>query len=162
MDTSLPPELDLTKKASETPPQDQGEKQLEATRTIAARLEHGETMVHNFTGEQREIYKKVAIACGSGTIKSEQSIGEEIDLLNYFAHKVEMIDQKTGEAFDQIRVVLFDKNGKAYSFASTGIADSVNLLISVFGNGPWTEPMPHRVVESRTNSGRKMLSLSPV
>lgn len=132
----------------------------EPAKTIAAKLDRGDANVHNFDGDSREKYRRIAIACGSNTVKSDDSIGKEIDLKYYFAHRVEMIDQKTGEAFDQTRIVLFDKNDVAYSFVSGGIVDSINLLISAFGQGPWIEPMAHKVIESRTNSGRKMLSLA--
>jgi hypothetical protein len=156
----------------ETKPLNTGEQQARETvaaetetqslKTIASRLEHGEAFVTNFDGNERERYKRIATACGSGTIKSNDSTGKAIDIKYYFAHRVPMEDSKTGEYIDQLRIVLVDKEDKYYSFVSAGIADSLNLLIGVFGNGPWTEPMEHKIAQTRTNADRNMLSLAPV
>ena len=162
MDYDVPATPELGTTEAKPAPADATEATTESVQTIAARLDRGEPFVHNFDGDKREQYKKVAIACGSAPMKSTESTGRVVDLQYYFAHRVLMTDPKTGEEFDQLRIVIFDKNGDTYSFASAGIADSLNLIIGVFGNGPWSEPMEHKITSSRTNSGRNMLSLVPV
>jgi len=131
-----------------------------APRSIMSRLDDGVAFVHNYDGSPQNVYRFIARCCGADTIRGDSAKGVPINLRYYFSHRVELIDHATGEAKDSIRIVLVDADDHYYSFVSGGIVQSLDVLISAMGDGPWEGLPPHKVIETKTRSGMKMLSLS--
>jgi hypothetical protein len=120
----------------------------------------GEAIVHNFDGDKMAQYRLTALATG-GACKPFEAIPETgIDLRYWFCHRVEMV-AKTGEIITPIRTALVDKSGAAYSFVSDGIARELDTLRSLFGEGPYTDPMPIKVGKIKTRSGGYTYVMGP-
>lgn len=109
---------------------------------------------NNFTGDKREIYRLTALACGGGAIGFDDFPKEGIDLEYFFCHMVEMRGRVAGEVIDACRIALIDKDGTVYSFVSDGLSRELDTLRSIFGNGPYREPM--KIVVRKVTTRNKM------
>lgn len=82
--------------------------------------------------------------------------GEVLEIVNFAAHPVSLVDENTGEIVNALRVVLIDKKGKNYDAVSQGIASSLQKIIAIVGMAPWdVEPLKIKVVEQKTRKGFK-------
>lgn len=88
--------------------------------------------------------------------------GEIIDLAYYYCHIVPMVSQKTGDTIDAWRCVLIDKNGTAWRFVSTTVIDAIDNLRSIFGDGPYVEPVKFTLQRGTARSGNQVYSLVPI
>lgn len=82
--------------------------------------------------------------------------GKVLEIVNYAAHPVSLVDENTGELVEALRIVLVDKNGVNYDAVSQGIASSLQKIIAIVGAAPWdNEPLKMKVVEQKTRKGFK-------
>jgi len=89
-------------------------------------------------------------------------INQIILLKDIYIEQIQMPDQKTGEMRDLPRIVLFDKDGKAYGATSYGIFSALRKVVEAFGDPrTWTEPLAVKVKQV-TRGENKMLSLEVV
>lgn len=77
----------------------------------------------------------------------------------FYAHLVELREQATGEVHDSIRLVLISPDKKTLSFVSNGAVDSLDLIRSCMGDGPYDPPLPIKVVRQKTRGGSTVLRL---
>ena len=89
-------------------------------------------------------------------------INEILEITNVVAHPVTLTDEETGEVINALRVVLIDKNGKAYQAVSGGIANAISRIISIIGDpatGAWEkEPVKMRVKQVKTRNGNNKVN----
>lgn len=86
--------------------------------------------------------------------------GEVLEITDFVAHPIELEDEVTKEMVQAMRVVLIDKNGKGYHAVSGGVVSSMQRIIGIVGQGPWTdEPLEIVAVEKKTRKGFKTLTL---
>lgn len=117
---------------------------------------------HNFDGDKLAVWKLTALACGS-TVKGFDDLPKDpIVVKYYYAHPVEMTDDKTGEIRETIRCVLITTDNQAYGFVSDGIALDLARLANVFGNRPFDPPIPLKVSVVKTRQGFRMYKIDPV
>lgn len=147
-------EPNKTSSGSEVQTQPKGQKSL------AIRLTE-ESPIHNFTGTKQEIWRKLALCSGSACRGKDDQPPEGIEVVNFMAHRIEMVNQQTGEVTEPTRIVLVTPNNEAYGFVSDFLADSLDMLIAAFGNGPWEPPIKLRVNEQKTRKGFKVLTIDP-
>ncbi|MFD9817355.1 hypothetical protein, partial [Streptomyces sp. NPDC059080] len=88
-------------------------------------------------------------------------IGEVIEITDMVAHAVELEDEVTKETIQAMRVVLLTADGQGYHSVSQGVASSLQRIIGIVGQGPWTdEPLKVVPKEVKTRRGFKTLTLS--
>lgn len=87
----------------------------------------------------------------------------EIVVEHMVAHPIELLDEVTGELIQAMRVVLLTPEGVGYHSVSTGVVSSLQRIIGIVGQGPWTaEPLTVVPVEKKTRKGFKTLTLKLV
>lgn len=85
-------------------------------------------------------------------------INKKIAIKDILIEPVEMLDEKTGEMKLQPRVVVIDKDGKAYQAVSIGIYNAVMNLGKCYGAPSWEDPIVCTVKQIPTKNG-SMLTL---
>ncbi len=104
--------------------------------------------------------RKSAIAIYNAVNNKGESLddhkNEVLEIVNFAAHPVSLVDENTGEVVDALRIVLVDKKGVNYDAVSQGIASSLQKIIAIVGMAPWdAEPLKIKVVEQKTRKGFK-------
>lgn len=79
----------------------------------------------------------------------------------WFAKKITIEDEKTGEPQPTVRVTLISPELETLSFASLGVAASLDLLRSTRGDGPYDPALPVVFSEVKTRKGWKMVRMRP-
>ncbi|CAF1914874.1 hypothetical protein [Bacillus subtilis] len=88
-------------------------------------------------------------------------IGEVIEITDMVAHSVELEDEVTKEPIKAMRIVLLTPDGTGYHSVSQGVASSLQRIIGIVGDGPWTdEPLKIVPKEVKTRRGFKTLTLA--
>lgn len=86
--------------------------------------------------------------------------GDILEITDMVAHPIELEDEVTKEMVQAMRVVLLDKDGTGYHAVSSGVVSSMQRIIAIVGQGPWTdEPLQIVPVEKKTRKGFKTLTL---
>ncbi|MGE6604871.1 hypothetical protein ACQKEY_24645 [Lysinibacillus fusiformis] len=86
--------------------------------------------------------------------------GEILEITDFVAHPIKLEDQQTGEDVEAMRVVLLTADGTGYHAVSGGVVSSMQRIIGIVGQGPWTdEPLKIVPVEKKTLKGFKTLTL---
>ena len=88
-------------------------------------------------------------------------IGEVIEVEHVLAHRVDMIDEETGEVTTGDRVILVDRNGRSFAGVSVGVRKSLQFIMALYGMPPWTPELKLRVGQIETKRGRTF-TLKPV
>ena len=92
----------------------------------------------------------------------EDHLNETINLTGFVAQRVSVPDAKTGELTPATKTILIDDAGNGYAATSNGILGSLNTLISIYGDPTaWEGPVAIKVVEKRSNAGRKFYTIIP-
>lgn len=92
-------------------------------------------------------------------------VGEIIRIKDVVAHKVTIVDDKTGDVSDGMRTIIIDDKGKAYAATSQGVTNSLAQIFSIKGEPQtWKKPVSVKVAQkrSRTNAMYHVLTLIPV
>lgn len=86
--------------------------------------------------------------------------GKVLEITDFVAHPVEIEDEVTKEMVQVMRCVLLTADGTGYHAVSAGVASSMQRIIGIVGEGPWTdEPLQIVPVEKKTRKGYKTLTL---
>ncbi|TSI12489.1 hypothetical protein FOT98_18375 [Bacillus sp. HY001] len=85
--------------------------------------------------------------------------GEVLSITDMVAHAITLQDDITKEDVNALRVVLIAEDGKAYHAISEGIVGSMQRIISIVGQAPWTPALKVVPVEVKTRKGFKTLTL---
>ena len=92
----------------------------------------------------------------------EDNLNKVINLVNFVAQRVSVTDANTGELIPATKTILVDDKGKGYAATSNGVLGSLNTLVSIYGDpAQWSAPVPIKVIEKRSNAGRKFYTIIP-
>ena len=117
------------------------------------------TIVDDGTRESKvAIYNAVN---GDGENLSDH-IGKVINVENYVAHPVSLVDPKTGEVTEALRIVLVTTEGECYASVSTGVLSSLQKICGIMGAAPWTGGNPMKATKVKTRSGYETITLTLV
>lgn len=129
---------------------------------INANGDDGPRYMTNFKGEGIERWMFISKVTQEKGVKGIEAKNKPIDLVFWYVHEVEIMNERTGELVPAIRTVLVDDKGVCYPFASEGVYNGLRLLVHHMGMGPYIE-RPVRVVvkEGDTRHGRRYYYLEP-
>lgn len=98
--------------------------------------------------------KMKAFAATQNAEPVEKHLNETIALANVVLQPVSVTSTLTGEIVDATRVILVDKDGKAYTTVSDTVLRDLNTLFSIFGMpSEWPEPINVEIARVRGNGG---------
>jgi hypothetical protein len=122
-------------------------------------------IMSTFTGDDFFQVAKSQLAATSGSEPIADHLKETILLDNWVIQPVEIADEN-GELQQTARVTLVDTtNGKSYHATGMTLVNSLKSIVAALGNrlpSEWPEPLPVKVVESRTRKGFKFFDLQVV
>lgn len=153
---------EMAKGTSPSGPMATIERPFAEIKSVRQFLADSKAMIHNFTGNKMEVYKKIALASSPVVKRGADNREAVIEAKFFLAQYVEMTQDKTGDVVDSPRVVVFDKNGTCYGFVSWGVLDSVDQLVSAFGMYDWPDGIKLKIMEANTRRGNRMTALVPV
>lgn len=100
------------------------------------------TMTANTVAEKKALY--------NATSGKAERLVDQVNKIIYMAHiyaeptTLQDVDENGEKIVKQgVRVIVIDKDGNAYSTASTGIVSSISRIFNIFGMpDEWGEPLP--------------------
>jgi len=96
-----------------------------------------------------------------GTRSWDQHTTEPFLLKLWAVRKVHLPAKEDREETDAIRTVLIDPEGETLVFASKGVMESLDLLRTLVGDGPYDPAIPVIVKRTELGGGRQLLKLRP-
>jgi hypothetical protein len=109
--------------------------------------------------EDRATGVKVFNAINGAENSLSDHLGEVIEIQDMVAHPITLQDEVTKEDVQAMRVVLLTPEGVGYHAVSGGVVSSLQKLIGVVGQAPWTPALKVVPVEQKTRKGFKTLTL---
>lgn len=109
-----------------------------------------------FTTIQGEDFaaKLATLSAVSDSEPIQDNLNKTIHVANIVIQKVDMLDEESGELKAQPRVILIDKDGKAYHGISTPLYRDVKNWLSMLGMpSGWPAPLPVKI--ARAGSGTR-------
>ncbi|MBT2718060.1 hypothetical protein [Bacillus sp. ISL-57] len=120
----------------------------------------GEALFSTIQGDDRKTKVKVYNAISNSDNSLSDHLGEVIKITDFVAHPITLQDEITKEDVQAMRVVLLTKDGVGYHSVSGGVVSSMQRIIGLVGQGPWTEePLAIVPKEVKTRKGFKTLTL---
>lgn len=113
----------------------------------------------SITVTDRATQIKVYNAINSSENSLNDHLGEVLSITDMVAHPIELEDEVTKETIQAMRVVLLDKDGVAYHSVSGGVVSSLQKIIGIVGQAPWTPALELSCVEVKTRKGFKTMTL---
>lgn len=89
-------------------------------------------------------------------------IGKQISIKDVYFETVDLTNSETGEIITAPRIVLIDDHGKGYQCVSMGIYSALRKLMLIYGRPTWETPIKVEVIQVKTGSVNKVLSLKVV
>lgn len=117
--------------------------------------------VHNFIGGKADIWRLTARCTGGGARKVDRDNPGPVNVVHWYLHRQEMVNEKTGEATAPIRTVLLDDKGQAWAWMSGGVAKSVQTMVEAMGDGPYDPPLAINVKETTSRKGMRIITFEP-
>lgn len=121
----------------------------------------GGPVLHNFQGNDIEIWKQTSVATGPDVKGIDDFPAEGIDMVHFYVHPVELDGPTEGEVVEAIRSVLIDKDGNAYGFVSNFLARDLAKMIAVFGLEPWNPPVRIKVRKNKAKQKGHFYTIVP-
>ena len=131
------------------------------SRDLLSRSDQSLYSSHNFAGSKEELFRLTALALGHGCLPGSDHIGAIIEVKFWFVHEVSRVSNN-GEVETWPRTVLITPEGKAYSFGSHGVFDSVKLIAQFYGRRPLDPALKFRVVQLTTANKNRLTILEQV
>lgn len=97
----------------------------------------------------------------SPEFKLADYINMEIDVRDVIVEPVE-VENDDGEVITAPRIILIDKDGKAYQCVSNGVYSSLRKMFKIFGNPTWEEQKKIRVKQINKSGNRSVITLEMV
>lgn len=110
-------------------------------------------------GDDRETRIKVFNAVNASENALSDHLGEPLAITDMVAHPIELTDEITGKPVQAMRVVLLDAEGNGYHSVSQGVVSSLQKIMGIVGQAPWTPALEVIPVEVKTRKGFKTLTL---
>lgn len=117
------------------------------------------SIITNLKGDRDAIAKVMMKTLGNADFRAEDLFGVEFPLVNYVCTPMTFEDEATGEVRDGVRTILIDSVGSMASFGSEGIVRALDLLRSIFGDGPWSPALVVSVKQLTTRKSRRTYTL---
>lgn len=105
--------------------------------------------------QKRKLYK----AMNAPDKKLSDCMGQVIKVCDVFAQKVELMDGNTGEMKEGTRVVLIDDKGISYHAVSSGVYNSLQKLMLIYGEPTWKDGVSVKLKQVSRDGGRRMFCL---
>lgn len=115
---------------------------------------------HNFDGTSLHQLGLELTATGPDSLSGGDMVGQKIKVKYWYAHNVE-IEDKDGQLINTPRVVLIAADGTAVRFASSGVFDTLRMVVKYYGRKPFVPEMVCEIKQVKTRKGNKMLVLVP-
>ena len=109
-----------------------------------------------------EAFALVLKAQNQPTIPGESLEQTPFPVKYYYAHQVELTNQRTGEVEERTRLVLISPELETCSFVSGGVLDSLDLLRRFKGDGPYDPALRVMAARQKTRGGNVMIRLEYV
>ena len=138
-----------------------GTADLGESRDLLSRSDQSLYSSHNFVGSKEELFRLTSLALGHGCLAGSDHIGAVIEVKFWFVHEVSRVNNH-GEVETWPRTVLITPEGKAYSFGSHGVFDSVKLIAQFYGRKPLDPALKFRVVQLTTANKNRLTILEQV
>ena len=90
------------------------------------------------------------------------NVGKEIVLKDVYVEQIPSVNEETGEAIFKYRTILFDSEGKSYASGSYGLYNSVQKIVSIFGQEIMHTEGIKVKINKRTVDGKTKLFLELV
>ena len=98
----------------------------------------------------------------SDALKGQELTNQSIQLSDYIAHSVQIIDPETSELTDAVRIILLGPDQPPISFVSIGILKSLQRLVKAVGHAPPFDPPLQLVIKQQSTRGaRRTFKLIP-
>jgi len=150
-------------KTSPHPPAATPGETLEILGAMAKENPSPSLMAYSFHPESAdELYDVMAAATNGEAERASAHQGEPIELENWFAHMIELTEDRTKEPKWCCRTVFFAKNGKQYAAVSTGVLASLILMVRCFGESTLDPPKKIAFNEISTGGKNRYLQFGPV
>lgn len=109
--------------------------------------------------EDRATQIKVFNAINGAENSLSDHLGEVLEIQDMVAHPITLQDEVTKEDVQAMRVVLLTADGVGYHAVSGGVVSSLQKLIGVVGQAPWTPALKVVPIEQKTRKGFKTITL---
>ena len=110
---------------------------------VAQELSENATSVYcSVQGGDRKTKALVYNASNNPEHKVADFINKTIMVKDVLVELIQVENEETGEVEEAPRVVLIDKDGKAYQAVSAGMFSAIKKAIQIFGQPTWDEPLP--------------------
>lgn len=104
--------------------------------------------------------EELVFACdGNASREWAQHVAEPFLLWHWAVKRISLTDQDTEQTFPHLRLVLIDPDGETLAFVSTGVVQSLDLIRTLRGDGPYVPPIPVVVSPVKTRLGFQTLKL---
>lgn len=105
---------------------------------------------------------KILQAMQGDSIPLANVLGKTLTVQHILAHRVELVDEETGEIDEGGRIVLLTTDGKQYACVSKGVLASLKAIMHYYGTPPWDKGLKLKVVQASTRGARRVFKLLPV
>lgn len=135
------------------------------TPSIAAAFanpEEAPAVISNILADDADRPKLFMATLSEADFSADDLLGVEFELNRFICVGVKYAADDDGAARHGIRTILVDVNGKTAGFGSDGIVRALDMLIGLFGPGPWSPSLVVKVVQLKLAGGHRLLSLEYV
>lgn len=115
---------------------------------------------HNFDGTQLHQLALELAATGPDSLSGGDMVGQKVRCKYWYAHNIE-IEDKDGQLINTPRVVLIAEDGTSVRFASSGVFDTLRMIVKYYGRKPFVPELVCEIKSVKTRKGNKMLVLVP-
>lgn len=88
-------------------------------------------------------------------------LNQEITIRYWYCKTVECYNERTGEMVPAIMTCIIDAEDRVYRAVSDGVAQSISLLATTFGQKPFDPPRRMMVRETQLRGGKRFMQLVP-
>lgn len=121
----------------------------------AGEMETEKAMYCSFVADTPEKKMQLVNAMNNPDFNVSDCINQVILLRDVFVQTVMCRNEETGEENPAPRVVLIDKDGKAYHAVSVGIFSSLKNILFAFGQpSEWDAPIPVKIEQIQRGKNR--------
>lgn len=121
-----------------------------------------QNQMSNFTGDKFAMLSQTIRGMNGDSRPGADLVGKQFTFVNWFAHVVELTEQKTGEVNNAVRIVLISSTGEQISFVSEGVRACLGVILDHFGLGELGDGITVEIQSRTTASKRKVLLLQPI
>lgn len=116
--------------------------------------------IHNFDGDAQGVWRMTAAATGPSCGDGESILNAPFPLKYYLCHEAVVNNPDKGPV-RVVRTVLIDPTGNAFGFTSSGVYDSLRMLVDALGPGPYDPAVMIQVSSRQGKAGRKFYAIEP-